>query len=132
MVCNHPLETGMCSIVMRTHSLSCAGIQRWKWVSFRCWAAINFVGEMSNEEEDTPPPPYPPLGFLLAVKNSASLLALCFLALGGKSLTSDCTWKNIEIPEMLKLVHIMNKNIILQCRHTETPGVRLVRNRVNV
>ena len=38
-------------------SLSCAGIQRWKSVSFHCWAATNLVGEISNEEENTPPHP---------------------------------------------------------------------------
>ena len=41
-------------------SLSCAGIQRWKSVSFHCWAAINLVGDMSNEEED--PHPTIPIG----------------------------------------------------------------------
>ena len=71
-------------------SLSCAGIQWWQSVSFCCWAAINLVGEMSNEEQDTPLP-YPPFSFL-TVKSSAS-----FLALGGKSLKRDCTWKNIEL-----------------------------------
>ena len=36
-------------------SLCCDGIQRWKSVSFHCWAAINLVDEMSNEEEDVTP-----------------------------------------------------------------------------
>ena len=35
-------------------SLICAGIRQWKSVSFHCWAVINLVCEMSNEEE----PPY--------------------------------------------------------------------------
>ena len=37
-------------------TLSCAGIQQWKSGSFHCWAAINFVGDMNNEEEDPSPP----------------------------------------------------------------------------
>ena len=77
-------------------SLSCAGIQWWKSVSFHCRAPINLVGKMSNEGGGHPPPTTPTLGYAeLRVK-----------------------WD--------ELVHVMNKNIILQCRHTETPGVRLV------
>ena len=71
-------------------SLSCTGIQQWKSVLFSCWASINLVGEMSNEEQDTPPPTLPTL--FLTVKSSASLVAL-----GGKSLKRDRTWRNIEI-----------------------------------
>ena len=33
-----------------------------------------------------------------------------------------CISEDKCITEILKLVHIMNKNIILQCHHTETPG----------
>ena len=47
-------------------SLSCAGIQRWKSVSFRCWAAINLVGEMSKRSRTPHPLPYPPFSFLTA------------------------------------------------------------------
>ena len=57
-------------------SLSCAGIQQWKSVSFRCWAAINLVGEMSNEEQDTQPPTLPTLFLPHSVKSSTYLLAL--------------------------------------------------------
>ena len=77
-------------------SLSCAGIQRWKSVSFRCWAAINLVGEMSNEEQDTPPPTLPTLFLPHCVKSSAWVIICVFHAR------------------------------LLQCRHTETLGVRLI------
>ena len=40
-------------------SLSCAGIQWWKSVSFHCWAGINLVGDMSNEEDPTHHPTTP-------------------------------------------------------------------------
>ena len=40
-------------------SLSRARIQRLKSVSFHRWAAINLVGDMSNEEEDPHPHPTP-------------------------------------------------------------------------
>ena len=39
-------------------SLSCAGIQRWKSVSFHCWTAINLVGELRRRRR-TPTPPHP-------------------------------------------------------------------------
>ena len=57
-------------------SLSCAGIQQWKSVSFCCWAAINLVGEMSNEEQDTLPPTLPTLFLPHCVESSTSMLAL--------------------------------------------------------
>ena len=40
-------------------SLSCAGIQRWKSVSFHCWTAINLVGELRRRRK-TPPHTHPP------------------------------------------------------------------------
>ena len=40
-------------------SLSCAGIQRWKSVSFHCWTAKNLVGESWRRRMT--PTPYPPL-----------------------------------------------------------------------
>ena len=52
-------------------SLSCAGIQLWKSVSFCCWAAINLVGERSK---DTPPPTLPILFLPHCVKSSKCLL----------------------------------------------------------
>ena len=57
-------------------SLSCAGIQQWKSVLFCCWAAINLVGKMSNEEQDTTPPTLLTLFLPHCVKSSTSLLAL--------------------------------------------------------
>ena len=39
-------------------SLSCAGIQRWKSVSFHCWTAKNLVGE-SRRRRMTPTPTHP-------------------------------------------------------------------------
>ena len=42
-------------------SLSCAGIQRWKSVSFHCWTAINLVGELRRRRKTPHPLPTPPL-----------------------------------------------------------------------
>ena len=77
----HPYKSAS---IMTVHyagtSLNCAGIQRWKSVSFRCWAAINLVARWAMRSRTPHPLPYPPFS-LLTVKSSASLLAL-----GGKSL----------------------------------------------
>ena len=108
-----------CRVSYAGTSLNCAGIQWWKSVSFHCWAAINLVSEMSNEEDDTPP--HPPL-------------VIRSWELGGMSNEEEDT--RPHTPPTLhhqelrvkwdELVHIRNKSIILQCRHTETPGVLLV------
>ena len=42
-------------------SLSCAGIQRWKSVSFHCWTAKNLVGESRRRRMTPHPLPTPPL-----------------------------------------------------------------------
>ena len=107
-------------------SLSCAGIQWWKSISFHFWAAINLVCEMSNEEEATPPPtkPHPPL-----VIRSREL--------SEKSNEEEDTpspphpllvIRSWELSEMSSEEggHPINKNIMLQCWHTEAPGVWLV------
>ena len=102
-------------------SLSCAGIQWWKSVSFHCWAAINLVGEISNEEEDTPPHPTPP------TLSHQELRVKWDEQWGGD--TPPPPHPPLVIRSWVKwdeLVYIMNKNIIVQCRHTETPGVQLV------
>ena len=41
--------------------LSCAGIQRWKSVSFHCWTAKNLVGESRKRRMTPHPLPTPPL-----------------------------------------------------------------------
>ena len=76
-------------------SLSCAGIQRWKSVSFHCWTAINLVGELRRRRRRTSPPTHPHPNSELwrvlhscfpssqwAVKSSTFLLALCLLWAG--------------------------------------------------
>ena len=40
-------------------SLSCAGIQQWKSVSFHCWTAKNLVGELRRRRMTPPPPTHP-------------------------------------------------------------------------
>ena len=66
----------ICTHIYASTSLSCAGIQQQKSVSFHCWAAINLVGEMSNEEQDTPSPTLSTIFLPHCVKSSTSLLAL--------------------------------------------------------
>ena len=70
------LSVNNCLSNYASTSLNCAGIQWWKSVLFCCWAAINLVGEMSNEEQDTPPPTLSTIFLPHCVKSSTSLLAL--------------------------------------------------------
>ena len=111
-----PQVWGKCYIYAGT-SLSCAAIQWWKSVSFNYWTAINPVGEMSNEEEDTPPT----LGH--------QELRLKWDEQWGGGHPTPPTLGHQELRlKWDELVHIINKNIILQCQHTENPGVWPVKN----
>ena len=51
-ISTHSLLLNQVSSFYAGTSLSCAGIQQLKTVLFHCCAAINLVGDMSNEEED--------------------------------------------------------------------------------
>ena len=66
-------------------SLSCAGIQQWKSVSFCCWAAINLVGEMREEEQDTHP--YPTHPFPSSLCEEFYILACSWWAMSSRTPT---------------------------------------------
>ena len=94
-------------------SLSCAGIQRWKSVSFHCWTAKNLVGELRRRRMT--PHPYQPT---LTVRCEE----FCILAF----LPHSELWRVLHSCLVFVYFGQVWWNITLQCRHTETPGVRLV------
>ena len=79
------------------------------------------LSEMSNEEHNTPPPTLLNLGHQeLKVKWDEQWGA-------GHTTATPPTLGHQELRlKWDELVHIRNRNIILQCWHTETPGVWLV------
>ena len=84
-------------------------------------SGVKELSEMSNEEQDTPPHPPTLHHQELRVKWDEQW------GVGHPTPTPPTLGHQELRLKSDELVHIMNKNIILQCRHTETPGVRLVR-----
>ena len=124
-------------------SLSCTGIHRWKSVSFHCWAVINLVCEDEQwgggHSTPTPPilghqelrvkwdeqwggrqptPPHPPLVIrsweLSEMSNDEE-----------DTPPTPLVIRSWELSEM-SLSTSWIKIFILQCQHTDTPGVQLV------
>ena len=78
-------------------------------VLFHCWATFNLVGEISNGED----PSYTPTPYLSSVVESWSDMS-------NEKEDEDPPYPPSPISHQ-QLVHIMNKNIRLQCRYTESP-----------
>ena len=107
-------------------SLSCAGIQRWKSVSFCCWAAINWLVRWAMRNRT--PHPYHTYPFPSSLCEEFYILACSWWAM--KSRTPHPTLPTLFLPHCVKssawVIICVFHACLLQSQHTETLRVWLI------